>query len=215
MREICPSRLRGSPVVIVGVSVLLGLVGGGAVVELFGRVIGSLLAATGSFLLLAGILTAVYPRVGYDAERGLVRTGRREVPVATVRRATRWFATGGSTHLVHRLISDGGPSARIIVAGSPMRGLEPVGATALRELLGSCPLTSRPGRPLRTVGSPATCHAAGEPNLPDARSRRRPEGAVRSVASGYRQRSGPAARCRLGCCRGRPLLAHGGRRLER
>ncbi|WP_353808570.1 hypothetical protein [Agromyces sp. SYSU T00194] len=99
-------------------------------------------------LLVAAVLAAaalvvrvLFPPVVIDLERHLVRLGSAEVSIATIDRVTRRAEISPSAaYLTYRLHSSDGPSARVLVAGRPLRGLDESGARALREVIALAPI---------------------------------------------------------------------------
>jgi hypothetical protein len=91
--------------------------------------------------IVAGVSIA-YGTVQWDPARKVVRLRGREVPVDTITEAWRTVGgqKGGAAYLVYRFVSTEGPSVRVLVAGTPMRGLDPDALKDLERFVAELPL---------------------------------------------------------------------------
>lgn len=99
----------------------------------------------GTTVVVLGILVlslnAAYPPVSYDPVARTVRFGSRTVPIDTVNEAWRTVsAAPQSANVVYRFRSTQGPSARVLVAGRPFRGLDEAGRAALADFVRLAPI---------------------------------------------------------------------------
>ncbi|QNO36489.1 hypothetical protein H4J02_08090 [Protaetiibacter sp. SSC-01] len=80
-------------------------------------------------------LSAAYPRVVADADGALRVRGRVVRPSEIVAARRSVSAGGGSAYLVLTLRTDAGRGIRVLVAGVPIRGLDPAQLGVLREVV--------------------------------------------------------------------------------
>ncbi|MWB97949.1 hypothetical protein [Agromyces seonyuensis] len=92
------------------------------------------------FAVLWTVLKLMYPVLEWDPEQGLVRLGGRTVPLASVTRATRSVSNAAASYLTYRFHSSEGPSARVLVAGRPLRGLAPEQLQELAKFVAALPV---------------------------------------------------------------------------
>ncbi|BDZ65116.1 hypothetical protein [Agromyces mangrovi Wang et al. 2018] len=87
------------------------------------------------------VVRLLFPPVVVDLEQRSVRLGGADVSIATIDRVTRRAElSSGAAYLTYRLHSSDGPSARVLVAGRPVRGLDEAGVRALREVIAFAPI---------------------------------------------------------------------------
>jgi len=88
------------------------------------------------------VVRLLFPPVVVDLEQRTVRLGGADASIATIDRVSRRAElSSGAAYLTYRLHSSDGPSARVLVAGRPVRGLDEAGIRALREVIALAPIT--------------------------------------------------------------------------
>ncbi|WP_440710636.1 hypothetical protein [Herbiconiux sp. YIM B11900] len=86
-------------------------------------------------------LRIAYSVIEWDPDRRVARLRGREVPLDTITEGWRAVSSGnGAAYLAYRFVSTEGPSARVLVAGRPMRGLDEDGVAALARFVRELPL---------------------------------------------------------------------------
>ncbi|WP_167050820.1 hypothetical protein [Salinibacterium sp. ZJ77] len=90
--------------------------------------------AAGVALILGGGLALAFPRAFVDARGAMIVRGRRIEP-AEFTSATRSLSSGGAAYLTYVLATADGRRVRILVAGSPVRGLRPGQIRLLRDVV--------------------------------------------------------------------------------
>ncbi|WP_368496891.1 hypothetical protein [Herbiconiux sp. A18JL235] len=92
-------------------------------------------------------LGLAYGTVAWDAQRRVARLRGREVPLDSITELWRSMSDSGTaTYLSYRFVSEEGPSARVLVAGRPMRGLSAEGLKALSEFVAALPAGAEANR---------------------------------------------------------------------
>ena len=138
------SPLRRNLVLILVAGVLLGAVLGQPLALLVGgdsTLAASIVIAAVAIAALWLGMRAAYRPLAYDPDARTVRFGGRTVPLATVTEAWRSVGVGPqSSNLVYRFRSSEGPTARVLVAGMPYRGLDRAGLAALADFVRQLPL---------------------------------------------------------------------------
>ncbi|MGI9824640.1 hypothetical protein [Agromyces sp. Marseille-Q5079] len=134
--------VRRSPRTLLLMSVLVGLPATGLVVWVFPEsfawrfVAAWVLMAVATAVIVSVVMLLMFPGVVVDVERGTVRIRSTEVPLTSIARVTRSISDNGAAQaLLYRLVSDAGPSARLLVVSRPFRGLSLDEVRALRVLV--------------------------------------------------------------------------------
>lgn len=138
------SPLRRNLVLILVAGVLLGVVLGQPLALVLGGELNPLVSAGIAVVAVAALLFGLrlaYRPLAYDPEARTVRFGRRTVPLATVTEAWRSVGVGPqSSNLIYRFRSTEGPTARVLVASMPYRGLDRAGLAVLADFVRLLPL---------------------------------------------------------------------------
>lgn len=138
------SPLRRNLVLILVAGVLLGVVLGQPLALVLGGELNPLVSLGVAVVAVAALwfgLRLAYRPLAYDPEARTVRFGGRTVPLQTVTEAWRSVGVGPqSSNLLYRFRSAEGPTARVLVAGSPYRGLDQAGLAVLADFVRLLPL---------------------------------------------------------------------------
>lgn len=123
---------------------------GGLLTALIGRFVDLedswFLVAPGlAVLAMAGLMVGVglaYRPFAFDPGAGTARIGNRTVPISSIREAWRSVSAGGNgaAYLIYGFRSTDGVTARVVVAGRPMPGLDDAGRAALLRFLELAPI---------------------------------------------------------------------------
>ncbi|NDL59574.1 hypothetical protein [Phytoactinopolyspora mesophila] len=102
--------------------------------------LGCLLAVVPGGIFL--FLTLTYRPVAFDPRTGTARLGRKTVPLATVTKAWRQISNAGhnTSYVSYRFESTDGAWGRVLIAGSPLRGLDAEGLARLERFIDAIPL---------------------------------------------------------------------------
>jgi hypothetical protein len=99
--------------------------------------------------LILGLTAIMYRPVAWDPGSGTVSLAGRTVALSSITRVVRVLSTGnGAGYLTYRFYSTDGPSARVLVAGRPMRGLVGGEIDELLRLVEAAPIAD----PVRADG---------------------------------------------------------------
>jgi hypothetical protein len=99
--------------------------------------------------VILGLTAILYRPLTWDQRAGTASFGGRTVPLASVTRVVRGISAGsGAAYLTYRFFSTEGPSVRVLIAGSPMKGLDAPAVAELIRFVEAAPITE----PMRTGG---------------------------------------------------------------
>ena len=107
----------------------------------YGYALGFLIILVGLSGLIVGIVGMMYRRLAWDPARRLARFGRRTVPLDSITVAWRQpsVGIGKVAYLSYRFVSSDGRSVRVLVTGTPMKGLDRSGMAELARFVSALP----------------------------------------------------------------------------
>lgn len=107
----------------------------------FGYAFGYLVSLVAMLGLIFGIVGILYRPFEWDPAQRLARFGRRTVPLDSITEAWRHDSTGRGPagYLTYRFVSSDGPSVRVLVAGTPIKGLDQPGMAELVRFISALP----------------------------------------------------------------------------